>query len=63
MNLANMQRDVELSHMASRDSGAKKVDGSVHVHEAQHGIELDRRFSFFACLGLAFSLLNSWTGE
>lgn len=57
-----MTADVELSYNPSRDS-AKKAGETVNIHDAHHEVELDRRFSFFACLGLAFSLLNSWTGE
>lgn len=34
--------------------GVEPVDGEVR---------LERRFSFLSCLGLAFILLNSWTGE
>lgn len=26
-------------------------------------VHLERRFSFLACLGMAFIMLNSWTGE
>jgi hypothetical protein len=32
-----------------------------HVEVAGE-VELERRFSFLSCLGLAFALLNSWTG-
>jgi hypothetical protein len=54
--------DVELTAARSRDS---KKGENVYVADtvSEAGIELHRRFSFFACLGLAFSLLNSWTGE
>ncbi|BEI87161.1 hypothetical protein CcaverHIS002_0705070 [Cutaneotrichosporon cavernicola] len=50
--------DVELTTVGSNDS---KSAGNVYVTDAPTEVELHRRFSFFACLGLAFSLLNSWT--
>lgn len=31
------------------------------VAEGSRPVELERNFSFIACLGLAFALLNSWT--
>lgn len=33
--------------------------GEVHDDGVVH---LERRFSFMACLGMAFMMLNSWTG-
>lgn len=43
---------------------SEEKGGDTHiVVEAGTEIELERRFGFFSCLGLAFALLNSWTGE
>lgn len=52
------------SHSPPRvDSLTEKGDANVHIANADAPVELERRFSFLACLGLGFSLLNSWTGE
>ncbi len=42
---------------------SEKGGANVRVAPADAPVELERRFSFLACLGLGFSLLNSWTGE
>jgi hypothetical protein len=36
--------------------GDSEVSGTEPVH-------LERNFSFLSCLGMAFAMLNSWTGE
>lgn len=33
------------------------------AHTGVTGVQLERNFSFLAILGVAFSILNSWTGE
>lgn len=33
------------------------------VNDIEQGAELERNFSFMSALGLAFTLLNTWTGE
>lgn len=43
---------------------SEKKDGEVvYVEGITDGVQLERNFSFLSALGLAFSLLNSWTGE
>ncbi|BEJ14245.1 hypothetical protein CspHIS471_0400120 [Cutaneotrichosporon sp. HIS471] len=44
-------------------SFSEKGDANQHIEHSNQPVELERRFSFLACLGLGFSLLNSWTGE
>lgn len=47
------------------DYGSKeKASGSALVKPAfeGHQVELERNFSMLSALGLAFALLNSWTG-
>lgn len=41
----------------------KKEGEVVHVEGVATEVQLERNFSFLSALGLAFSLLNSWTGE
>lgn len=60
-----MSTDSKIAPAQSRsDSLIEKGDvANVRVGNATQPVELVRRFSFLACLGLGFSLLNSWTGE
>lgn len=44
-------------------SSEKKVGDVVTVEAITTEVQLERNFSFLSALGLAFSLLNSWTGE
>lgn len=48
---------------ASIVSSEKKVADVVTVEAIATEVQLERNFSFLSALGLAFSLLNSWTGE
>jgi len=55
------------SNTASDDSKINVVEAAPsvsHRHEGLGGgVELERNFSFLSCLGLAFALINSWTGK
>ncbi|KLT45653.1 amino acid transporter [Cutaneotrichosporon oleaginosum] len=53
--------DVEVTAVHSRESKRGENAYVADARSSSSDIELHRRFSFFACLGLAFSLLNSWT--
>lgn len=59
MSSDKVANEASRSHSFSEE----KVEANVRVGSAIHPVELERRFSFLACLGLGFSLLNSWTGE
>lgn len=48
---------------ASLVSSEKKAVDVVTVEAIATEVQLERNFSFLSALGLAFSLLNSWTGE
>jgi hypothetical protein len=52
--------DARPSFASEKEKG--EVDATIRV-EGAHDVELERRFGFFSCLGLAFALLNSWTGK
>lgn len=66
---------MSITHESASDSsppsmGDKEKDlGGVRLEAVQTGghvvdaVELERNFSFLSTLGLAFSLLNSWTGK
>lgn len=48
----------------SPDSPEKLKDSdAVDTIDTVQGVQLERNFSFLAILGVAFSILNSWTGE
>lgn len=56
--------EVEAGRPPSIASLEKKNEADVAVvvqHVGPVPVELERNFSFWACLGLAFALLNSWT--
>jgi hypothetical protein len=50
----------------SRDGGDLVVVAHLAGGSERSGdrtVHLERRLSFLACLGMAFIMLNSWTGE
>jgi len=63
-----MPHDDKLAKAASGDdvAVAHLPHGADHHalgdDEAGEVVHLERRFSFLACLGMAFIMLNSWTG-
>lgn len=40
----------------------EKSSAHVKVDHVEGEVPLERNFSFWACFGLGFALLNSWTG-
>lgn len=46
-----------------KHSDEKSSAHKVAVGEVDHTVHLERRFGFWSCLGMAFIMLNSWTGE
>jgi len=43
------------------DADGYEVDKHQIDHTGHEVVHLKRRFSMFACLGIAFAILNSWT--
>lgn len=60
MDTFNDKKEYATTVEVQYDADGYEIDK--HQAEAGHGVvHLKRRFSLFACLGVAFAILNSWT--